>query len=332
MMRPVRQPTPDEVAVSPPPAPPALLFLDPDGRGRGLIAAALARHVLRGDDGRALEAGWVALHPSSPEPWALRVLQEIGAHPRDPDRADLDGQGVAHPTRIILLGPASPDPALPPDLPQERWALPEAPALPPEASEDEHLLAWRAVRDAIHARILGLSRLLGLRAPAAHRPTIAVVGWKNAGKTTLVERLVAELVHRGLRVGTVKATHHDVEPDEEGKDSWRHRRAGAVESLLVGPRRWVLVHEGSQSAVEARLRLGPVDLVVVEGLRGEDLPKIEVLSPGSDRPILGGQDPRVRLIAAEVDPGRGIPWRHRDDIAGIADVVLDLHRRGELDS
>lgn len=318
--------------MAPPLPPPALLFVDPDGRGQGLVAAALARHVLRADDGRALEAGWIALHPSSPERWALRVLQEIGASPEGLPCAPLAALRPGRRARLLFLGSSTPVLELPPDIPQERWALPEAPALPPEASEDEHLLAWRAVRDALHARILGLSRLLGLRAPAVHRPTIAVVGWKNAGKTTLVERLVAELVGRGLRVGTVKATHHDVEPEEEGKDSWRHRRAGAVESLLVGPRRWVLVHEGGQSAVEARLRLGPVDLVVVEGLRGEDLPKIEVLSPGGDRPILGGQDPRVRLIAAEVDPGRGLPWRHRDDIAGIADVVLDLHRRGELDS
>jgi len=163
------------------------------------------------------------------------------------------------------------------------------------------------------------------------RPVISVVGWTNAGKTTLVERLVAELTARGLAIGTIKATHHDIDPDPPGKDSWRHRRAGAVETLLIGPRRWVLTREGNQTAQEALARLGPVDLVVVEGLRGEQLPKIEVLDPGSSRPSLAGIDPQVVLVAADVDPGDpDVPWRHRDDIEGIADFVQRLHQSGDL--
>lgn len=164
------------------------------------------------------------------------------------------------------------------------------------------------------------------------RAVIAVVGWKNAGKTTLVERLVAELSARGLAIATVKSTHHDIEPDAPGKDSWRHRQAGAVESLLVGPRRWVLTREGAQTAHEALARLGPVDLVVVEGLRGEQFPKIEVLATASDRPILARGDPRVILLAAELDPGLPLPWRHRDDIRGIADFVQERQQAGELDT
>ncbi|MEO1458629.1 MAG: molybdopterin-guanine dinucleotide biosynthesis protein B, partial [Pseudomonadota bacterium] len=95
-----------------------------------------------------------------------------------------------------------------------------------------------------------------------------VVGWKNAGKTTLVERLVAEIVARGFRVSTVKHTHHGVDVDRPGKDSHRHRQAGAGQVILASSARWALMSElrgAPEPPLEALIgRLDPVDLVIVE--------------------------------------------------------------------
>src|SRR5690606_10662771 len=109
---------------------------------------------------------------------------------------------------------------------------------------------------------------------------IGIAGWKNSGKTTLTERLLAELVGRGWRISTVKRAHHDADVDHEGTDSFRHRRAGASEVLLTTGKRWALMHElrgEDEPPLEALLaRLSPCDLVVVEGFKTGDHPKIEV--------------------------------------------------------
>ena len=97
-----------------------------------------------------------------------------------------------------------------------------------------------------------------------------VVGWKNSGKTGLMERLVAELCGRGLSVSTVKHAHHTFDIDRPGKDSFRHRDAGAREVLLASSRRWALMHEleGDEPRLDELLaRLTPVDLVLVEGFK-----------------------------------------------------------------
>lgn len=111
------------------------------------------------------------------------------------------------------------------------------------------------------------------------RRVIGIAGWKNSGKTTLTERLVAELCARGWRVSTVKHAHHDADIDREGADSFRHRQAGAGEVILATGHRWALMHElrgEDPPSLEALLaRLSPCDLVIVEGFKQEGHPKIE---------------------------------------------------------
>ena len=106
-----------------------------------------------------------------------------------------------------------------------------------------------------------------------------ITGWKNSGKTTLTEKLVAELTRRGFRVSTVKHAHHDFDIDHEGADSYRHRLAGAVEVAVVSGRRWALMHElrgeDEPKLEEILARLAPCDLVLVEGYKREGHPKIE---------------------------------------------------------
>jgi molybdopterin-guanine dinucleotide biosynthesis protein B len=150
-----------------------------------------------------------------------------------------------------------------------------------------------------------------------------VTGWKNAGKTTLVERLVSELVRRGWTVNTVKHAHHDADVDQPGRDSFRHRVAGAREVALVGGHRYAIMREQEEPTLsEVLARLAPSDLVLIEGYKREPHPKIEVRSGiGRDEPM-APRDPTIVAIAADAHPGdTTLPWFRRDDIAAIADFI-----------
>ena len=148
-----------------------------------------------------------------------------------------------------------------------------------------------------------------------------VTGWKNAGKTTLVERLVAEFVRRGWRVSTIKHAHHDVDIDQPGRDSFRHRVAGATEVALVGGLRYAIMREQAEPTLaEVLTRLASADLVLIEGYKREAHPKIEVRA--GDAESLAAIDPTIAAIAADVRPSEThLPWFRRDDIAAIADFI-----------
>ncbi|WP_395709475.1 molybdopterin-guanine dinucleotide biosynthesis protein B [Reyranella sp.] len=148
-----------------------------------------------------------------------------------------------------------------------------------------------------------------------------VTGWKNSGKTTLVERLVTEFVRRGWTVNTVKHAHHDVDIDQPGTDSARHRAAGATEVALVGGLRYAIMREQGEPALSQVLaRLSPADLVLIEGYKREPHPKIEVRAgPGES---IAAKDPAIVAIAADTPPAEThLPWFRRDDIAAIADFI-----------
>jgi molybdopterin-guanine dinucleotide biosynthesis adapter protein len=155
-----------------------------------------------------------------------------------------------------------------------------------------------------------------------------VVGWKNNGKTTLVERLVAHLTAAGYRVSTVKHAHHEVDLDQPGKDTWRHREAGACEVVLATARRWAVIHElrgEAEPALDELLaRMTPVDLVVVEGFKRFPHPKLEVHRRERGTPLLARDDPSVVAVATD-EPVQGlhVPQFGLDDVAGIARFVLD---------
>ncbi len=148
-----------------------------------------------------------------------------------------------------------------------------------------------------------------------------ITGWKNAGKTTLTERLVAEFVRRGWRVATVKHAHHAADIDKPGTDSFRHRAAGAVEVALVTGARYAIVREqGEASLAEVLARLSPADLVLVEGFKRDAHPKIEVR--GATAEPMGMREHNIVAIAADARPAdQALPWFQRDDIAAIADFI-----------
>ena len=131
----------------------------------------------------------------------------------------------------------------------------------------------------------------------SHRRVFGVTGWKNAGKTTLVERLVAEFVRRGWRVATIKHAHHDVDVDQPGRDSFRHRAAGATEVAVVGGHRYAIMREQEEPTLaEVLARMAPADLILIEGFKRERHPKIEVRSGEDDgeRAAAGAQGSQHR--------------------------------------
>ncbi|MFN3955874.1 MAG: molybdopterin-guanine dinucleotide biosynthesis protein B [Pararhodobacter sp.] len=159
-----------------------------------------------------------------------------------------------------------------------------------------------------------------------------VTGWKNAGKTGLMERLVAEISARGLRVSTIKHAHHATEIDHPGRDSFRHREAGAHEVIVASPRRWALMHElrgAPEPPLEALLaHLAPVDLVLIEGYKRAPHPKVEAHRPETGQPLLAHDNDTVRAVASSAGAGHpllaglSVPVLDLDDTAAIADFIL----------
>jgi len=151
-------------------------------------------------------------------------------------------------------------------------------------------------------------------------PVFGVTGWKNAGKTTLTERLVAEFVRRGRRVATVKHAHHAADIDRPGTDSFRHRAAGATEVALVTAGRYAIMREQAEPTLADVLsRLAPADLVLVEGFKNEPHPKIEVRA--DNRQPMDAAAFNIVAIAGVARGQDALPWFLRDDIAGIADFI-----------
>ena len=154
---------------------------------------------------------------------------------------------------------------------------------------------------------------------------IALAGWSGAGKTTLLSRVIPLLVEQGLRVSVIKHAHHKFDIDTPGKDSWRHREAGAQEVLVSSGNRWALMHElrGEREPrlLELLQKLSRVDLVVIEGYKAEPLRKIEVHRAGNGKPFLFPTDPDIVGIAADVEVETRLPTVHLDDIAGVAAMM-----------
>jgi molybdopterin-guanine dinucleotide biosynthesis protein B len=154
-----------------------------------------------------------------------------------------------------------------------------------------------------------------------------ITGWKNSGKTTLVERLVAELTQRGWKVSTVKHAHHAFDIDKHGTDSFRHREAGAVEVAIVSTNRWALMHElrdETEPSLNTILdRLAPCDLVLVEGYKREPHLKIEARRlEAKDRAPLAPDDPAIVAVASDhLTDANGLPSFALDDVLAIADFI-----------
>jgi molybdopterin-guanine dinucleotide biosynthesis protein B len=156
-----------------------------------------------------------------------------------------------------------------------------------------------------------------------------LAGWSGSGKTTLIEKLVPLLRAERIAVSLVKHAHHDFDVDHPGKDSWRHRRAGCREVLVSSSVRWALMHELDDEP-ELTLRgalqkLGPCELVLVEGYKRAPIPKLEVYRRVVGKPLLYPNDPHVTGVATDA-PGAikrpPIPVLDLDNVPAIAQFVL----------
>lgn len=155
--------------------------------------------------------------------------------------------------------------------------------------------------------------------------TFGFAGWSGSGKTTLIEKLIPRFVKRGLRVSLIKHAHHTFDVDQPGKDSYRHRQAGAGEVLVTSSRRWVLVHElrgEREPAFEEQLKhLAPCELLIVEGFKYAAIPKIEVWRAQTGEPLLHPNDPHIVAIATDAKIETGIPVLDLNDADAVAAFV-----------
>jgi molybdopterin-guanine dinucleotide biosynthesis protein B len=151
--------------------------------------------------------------------------------------------------------------------------------------------------------------------------------WSGGGKTTLIEQILPRLIAHGLRVSLVKHAHHDFDIDHPGKDSFRHRAAGAGEVVIASTRRWALMHE-LRGAPEPTLdelieRMSPCDLLLVEGFKHYPHPKIEVFRSANGKPALHPGDPHIVALATDQRFDVALPQFALDDAAGVARYILE---------
>ena len=154
-------------------------------------------------------------------------------------------------------------------------------------------------------------------------PVITFVGHSNSGKTTLIERLIPELKRRGYRVGTIKHAHHGFSMDQEGKDTHRHRIAGADMVLAASPDQIALVKTVSDPALDSLLPyFQDMDILLVEGYKREKKPKIEVFRSQIHQTPLFPDDELLAAAVTDVPFAARVPVFLFEDISAICDLIV----------
>ena len=151
-------------------------------------------------------------------------------------------------------------------------------------------------------------------------------GWSGSGKTTLIESLIPRFVKRGLRVSLIKHAHHTFDVDQPGKDSYRHRQAGAAEILVTSSRRWVLMHElrgAHEPSFDEQIRhLAPCDLLLVEGFKFAPIPKLEVWRAETGEGLLHPNDAHIVAVASDAKVETRLPLLGLNDHAAIEGFIV----------
>jgi molybdopterin-guanine dinucleotide biosynthesis protein B len=152
-----------------------------------------------------------------------------------------------------------------------------------------------------------------------------VTGWKNSGKTGLMERLISEFTTRGLTVSSIKHAHHSFDIDHPGRDSYRHRDAGARQVLLASRNRWALMHElrheDEPSLGDLLKQLSPVDLVLIEGYKRDRHPKIEAHRKETGQPLIAPEDETIVAVASDTSVAIDRPVLDLNDTASIVNFI-----------
>ena len=157
-------------------------------------------------------------------------------------------------------------------------------------------------------------------------PIVSIVGKSGSGKTTLIEKIIPELTRKGWRVATIKHSHRGFDIDREGKDSWRHRKAGARMTVMSSPEQIASIETPERDLGIAELRdryIHGVDIVLSEGFKGNAYPKIEVFRSVLKREMLCSKEDNLFAVASDVPMEIDIPCLDIDDAQGIAHLIID---------
>ena len=154
-----------------------------------------------------------------------------------------------------------------------------------------------------------------------------IVGWKNSGKTTLVARLVTDLKSRGFSVSTMKHAHHAFDLDQPGRDTYKHREAGAQEVVISSSQRWAIMHElqrdENYTLDDLLAKMQPVDIVLVEGFKSNAHPKIETHRSQSEMPLVSAENKTIIAVASDCDVDtNGLPCLNLNDVPAVADYII----------
>ncbi|MDF3826981.1 MULTISPECIES: molybdopterin-guanine dinucleotide biosynthesis protein MobB [unclassified Pseudocitrobacter] len=164
-------------------------------------------------------------------------------------------------------------------------------------------------------------------------PLLAIAAWSGTGKTTLLKQLIPELCQRGIRPGLIKHTHHNMDVDKPGKDSYELRKAGAAQTLVASKQRWALMTETPEEEeldlvfLASRMDASTLDLILVEGFKHEEIAKIVLFrEDAGHKPEDLVIDAHVIAVASDISLSVDVPLLDINDVEGIADFVVQWMR------
>ena len=165
-------------------------------------------------------------------------------------------------------------------------------------------------------------------------PIISIVGKSDSGKTTLIEKLVPELTRRGYRIATVKHDTHGFEIDREGKDSWKHKQAGAYSVVISSPNKVALIRDVEKDLTLEEIReklIQDVDLILSEGYKKDVQPKIEIFRKEKHKELLCSKDDSLVAIVSDQKFDIGVPCFPLDDMKGTADFIENKFLKSKVE-
>jgi molybdopterin-guanine dinucleotide biosynthesis protein B len=155
---------------------------------------------------------------------------------------------------------------------------------------------------------------------------ISIVGRSQSGKTTLIEKLIPALKRRGYKIGTIKHSHHIFDFDKTGKDSWRHKDAGAETVIIASPGKIAMVKNDYLGSLDGLQRFfDDLDLIITEGYKKEDKPKIEVVRAARHADVLLENDKHLVAVVSDVELQLNVPVFDLEDVDRLADFIEEKY-------
>lgn len=155
-------------------------------------------------------------------------------------------------------------------------------------------------------------------------PIVSIIGKSNSGKTTLLEKIISDLVGRGYRVATIKHNKHGFNIDHEGKDSYRHKKAGAHTTIVSSPHQLALIQDVDHDHSFEEIRdqfIHDADIILTEGFKVNDYPKIEVFRSELKRELISAREDNLIAVASDVKLDVDVPWLDINDAKAVTDFI-----------